>query len=86
MRGLLAGSADPSVLGLDHGPYVDALPDRAVLQTPLHFSPAERQLIQGTNMVSATEEREAAWRAEWERCASVLRKSTNRDLANALTW
>ncbi|KAH7103597.1 SET domain-containing protein [Auriculariales sp. MPI-PUGE-AT-0066] len=68
--------------GLAHGPYVDSLPERGVLHTPLHFNHAEKSLMTGTNLVAATTERQSAWRLEWERC----RTSFKSPLGNSLTW
>ncbi|EJD38215.1 SET domain-containing protein [Auricularia subglabra TFB-10046 SS5] len=62
----------PSAASLDHGPYVDSLPSRAQLRTPLHFTPQELALLKGTNMAAATTDREADWRSECERCRAVL--------------
>ncbi|KZV95775.1 SET domain-containing protein [Exidia glandulosa HHB12029] len=68
---------------LKHAPYVDSLPDRSLLRTPLHFTPEERQLLTGTNMVAATAEREQAWREEWARCCAAFADVA---WANAFTW
>ncbi|GAA5910166.1 hypothetical protein JCM8208_006747 [Rhodotorula glutinis] len=63
---------DPStvraIAGLDlaHQVYVDHLPTTESMRTTLYFSPAERELLRGSNLYGATEEREQGWRQEWD--------------------
>lgn len=64
---------------LSHGPYIAALPPPAELTTPLYFTPAERALLQSTNLAGAVAEREAEWTAESEAVRSMLKEE-------GLTW
>lgn len=42
------------------------MPTAEKLTTPLWYTLAERDLLRGTNLHGATEEREAKWREEWQ--------------------
>ncbi|KAK7000969.1 SET domain-containing protein [Favolaschia claudopus] len=70
---------------LKHFPYVKSLPPRDNLRTPLHFSPAELELLRGSNLYGATLDRQREWKAEWEECRNVVR-TANEEWADLLTW
>ncbi|GAA5823460.1 hypothetical protein JCM3770_006045 [Rhodotorula araucariae] len=70
-------------LDLQHHVYVDHLPTSDAMRTTLYFAPAERELLRGSNLFGATEEREQGWRDEWEEVRSWVSDSEIRD---ALSW
>ncbi|GAA5920831.1 hypothetical protein JCM1841_005116 [Sporobolomyces salmonicolor] len=63
---LAARLAADEGLALQHRVYVENLPASEAMRTTLYFSPAERELLRGSNLYGATEERERGWRDEWE--------------------
>ncbi|ORY30006.1 hypothetical protein BCR39DRAFT_530565 [Naematelia encephala] len=58
---------------LRHLPYINALPPCSELLTPLFYSPAELELLAGTNLYGAVHDREQELRAEYEQVQSKLR-------------
>jgi hypothetical protein len=64
---------------LQHGIYLSSLPKDDGLQTPLYFSAEERDLLRGTNLHGATEDRERDWRAESDVVRTILKQE-------GLTW
>jgi hypothetical protein len=65
---LLPSALRERVEGLDlqHSVYVDALPKPESMRTTLYFTEGERELLRGSNLFGATEDRENGWREEWE--------------------
>ncbi|GAA5890206.1 hypothetical protein JCM5296_002850 [Sporobolomyces johnsonii] len=59
-------------LELEHRVYVENLPAGEAMRTTLYFSPEERELLRGSNLYGATEERERGWRDEWEEVTSWI--------------
>ncbi|GAA5858413.1 hypothetical protein JCM1840_001192 [Sporobolomyces johnsonii] len=59
-------------LKLEHRVYVENLPAGEAMRTTLYFSPEERELLRGSNLYGATEERERGWRDEWEEVTSWI--------------
>lgn len=53
-------------LDLEHRTYIEHLPGAATMRTTLYFSPRERELLRGSNLHGATDEREQGWRDEWD--------------------
>jgi hypothetical protein len=53
-------------LHLEHEPYVSNLPTSESMRTTLYFTQQERELLRGSNLYGATEERERIWREEWQ--------------------
>lgn len=70
-------------LDLRHQPYVDYLPKPEAMRTTLYFNPAERELLQGTNLYGATQEREDDWKAEWREVTSWV---NDEEVQAELTW
>ncbi|GEM06633.1 lysine methyltransferase [Rhodotorula toruloides] len=70
-------------LDLQHQPYVDFLPISEGLRTPLYFTPAERELLRGTNLYGAMQEREDDWKAEWREVTSWV---SDEEVRKELTW
>ncbi|KAJ7639117.1 SET domain protein [Roridomyces roridus] len=70
---------------LKHGPYVDSLPSRDKLRTPLHFTPKELELFKGSNLYGATLDRERDWRVEYEQCHAAI-ANVNEEWGNQFTW
>ncbi|KEI38998.1 uncharacterized protein L969DRAFT_88387 [Mixia osmundae IAM 14324] len=69
-----------------HQAYVDTLPPRSAMRTPLWFNPAEVQLLQGTNLAGAVTDRQRDWQLEW---MTVLRRAGQSGLFKASfeeTW
>jgi hypothetical protein len=64
---------------LAHWPYIDALPPRESLTTPLFFSDEELRLLTGTNLFPAVAQRRQEWQAESEAVRSVIGE-------DGLTW
>ncbi|GAA5944299.1 hypothetical protein JCM3775_003319 [Rhodotorula graminis] len=80
---------DPSVvraipdLDLAHQVYVDHLPTSESMRTTLYFSPAERELLRGSNLYGATDEREQGWRQEWDEVRGWIADDAVRE---GLSW
>ncbi|KAF9481868.1 SET domain-containing protein [Pholiota conissans] len=70
---------------LRHDRYLDTLPSAENLRTPLHFSPAEREIFKGTNLYGATADREREWRLEWNQCSQLVTQSKAL-LTELFTW
>lgn len=64
---------------LVHKTYLASLPPASNLSTPLYFTESELQLLSGSNLLGAVEDRRKEWSAESE----VLRSILNED---GLTW
>ncbi|GAA5912543.1 hypothetical protein JCM6882_004797 [Rhodosporidiobolus microsporus] len=72
-----------SGLSLQHRVYVDDLPSSESMRTTLYFSPSERELLRGSNLFGATEDRERGWKEEWE---EVQRWLADMDVRKEVTW
>lgn len=70
---------------LKHQPYIDSLPDPSELLTPLHFSPAELALLNGTNLLGATLDRRKEWETEWREVRDIFADAIIL-WAEGLTW
>ncbi|GAA5935662.1 SET domain-containing protein [Sporobolomyces koalae] len=70
-------------LDLQHEPYVSKLPSHDDMRTTLYFSPAERDLLRGSNLHGATLDRERAWKEEFDEVKTWIPLQEVRDL---LTW
>ncbi|BGP14819.1 hypothetical protein JCM10213v2_002774 [Rhodosporidiobolus nylandii] len=70
-------------LDLQHNVYVDSLPRSPTMRTPLYFSAAERELLRGSNLYGATEDRERGWKEEWEEVRSWV---TDEQVREELSW
>ncbi|BGP38834.1 hypothetical protein JCM10449v2_002772 [Rhodotorula kratochvilovae] len=70
-------------LDLQHRIYVDHLPPSESMRTTLYFTPVERDLLRGSNLFGATEERKHGWRDEWEEVRSWVADAGVRE---ALSW
>ncbi|GJN87614.1 hypothetical protein Rhopal_000569-T1 [Rhodotorula paludigena] len=70
-------------LDLRHHVYVEHLPSRDSMRTTLYFSAVERELLRGSNLHGATEEREAGWRQEW---GEVVSWTTDEEVRKELTF
>lgn len=68
-----------------HLTYIQCLPPAEKLLTPLQFTPAEREVLRGTNLYGATLDRERDWRVEWTQCRSLV-KSVSPASGDAFTW
>lgn len=68
----LSPSDLPSNLVLAHKVYVDSLPKEEDMRTPLYFGAAEMELLKGTNLFGATEDRRNSWTTEWKHVVSIL--------------
>ncbi|GAA6000217.1 uncharacterized protein JCM10292_004039 [Rhodotorula paludigena] len=73
-------------LDLRHHVYVEHLPSRDSMRTTLYFSAVERELLRGSNLHGATEEREAGWRQEWEEVASWMQDEAVRKALTFDLW
>ncbi|KAG0658346.1 hypothetical protein C6P46_005802 [Rhodotorula mucilaginosa] len=71
-------------LALTHAPYISALPSPSSIRTPLYFSPAERALLEGTNLDGATRDREQLWQNERAQVLARLRAAE--EVKHAITW
>jgi hypothetical protein len=49
-----------------HDAYISTLPKPEDMRTPMYFTPAESQLLEGTNLSGAVKDRETTWRTELE--------------------
>lgn len=56
-----------------HMPYLKSLPPPSALLTPLHFTPAEFELLKGTNLYRASIDRRSDFHAEWETCKETVK-------------
>ncbi|KAI0092331.1 hypothetical protein BDY19DRAFT_929531 [Irpex rosettiformis] len=64
---------DPSLPPeLEHGPYIDMLPNPLQLRTSVYFTTDELEAFRGTNIYGATIDRINTWRSEWEQCVKDL--------------
>ncbi|KAF8076675.1 SET domain protein [Lyophyllum atratum] len=68
-----------------HYAYLKTLPCAQKLRTPLHFTPLELRLFQGTNLYGATLDREREWRNEWSQCHAVF-ADANPEWGNKFSW
>lgn len=69
----LSTASEPSEVlaaALPHLPYVDHIPK--IIETPLHFSPAELTLLSATPLVGSTERRLRETIVDYERARSLL--------------
>ncbi|WVR05731.1 hypothetical protein IAU60_002756 [Kwoniella sp. DSM 27419] len=57
---------------LRHRTYLESLPKPADLTTPLYFSEPELELLSGTNLLGAVEDRKREWKAESDVVRAVL--------------
>lgn len=62
-----------------HWQYIQSLPTDTELRTPLYFNKSERELLKGTNLYGAVEDRRAEWKAESAAVREVLQ-------LEGLTW
>ena len=70
---------------LRHQPYIDSLPDSSELLTPLHFTPAELALLNGTNLLGATLDRRQEWETEWREVRDIFADAVI-PWGEGLTW
>ncbi|GAA6008631.1 hypothetical protein JCM10207_007185 [Rhodosporidiobolus poonsookiae] len=70
-------------LDLQHRVYVDHLPSAASMRSTLYFSPDERELLRGSNLFGATEERERGWREELEEVKTWV---LDEEVRGELSW
>ncbi|WVQ97119.1 hypothetical protein IAU59_004229 [Kwoniella sp. CBS 9459] len=64
---------------LAHKIYLDSLPSSSDLSTPLYFTDPELELLNGSNLLGAVEDRKREWRAESDAVRTVLKEE-------GLTW
>lgn len=64
---------------LVHKTYLASLPPASNLSTPLYFTESELQLLSGSNLLGAVEDRRKEWSAESAALRSVLKE-------DGLTW
>jgi hypothetical protein len=64
---------------LRHWPYIASLPSPGDLSTPMFFTQAEMQLLQGTNLYGAIAERQEEWQSESKVVSETLEEE-------GLTW
>ncbi|KAJ6466689.1 hypothetical protein C8R47DRAFT_1153337 [Mycena vitilis] len=81
----IIGDDKSSTNVLAHLPYVNSLPSRDKLRTPLHFTAAELEQLKGSNLYGATLDREREWKGEWTECQTVI-KNVNENWADQFTW
>ncbi|WVF70755.1 hypothetical protein IAT40_005549 [Kwoniella sp. CBS 6097] len=67
----------PSTLA--HKVYLDSLPSPSDLTTPLYFNDSELELLKGSNLLGAVEDRKREWKAESDAVRAVLKE-------DELTW
>jgi len=79
-RSILSSHPD---LQLQHQPYVDNLPPSKSMQTTLYFSKQERELLRGSNLFGATEDREQGWKEEWEEVVGWI---TDERVTREVSW
>lgn len=70
---------------LKHRPYIDSLPPPTELVTPLHFTPAELALLNGTNLLGATLDRRKEWENEWREVRDIFADAII-SWGEGLTW
>lgn len=63
---LLPTADIPEGVQLDSKPYVDSLPKAEEMMTPCWFNSDEMKLLEGTNLLGATQDRLEGWRREWQ--------------------
>ncbi|GAA5986198.1 hypothetical protein JCM11641_002886 [Rhodosporidiobolus odoratus] len=82
---LLSPGAKQAVpkLDLQHQVYVDALPSPESMRTTLYFTADERELLRGSNLFGATEDRERGWKEEWEEVRGWI---ANDQVRAELSW
>ncbi|GAA6005800.1 hypothetical protein JCM11491_004015 [Sporobolomyces phaffii] len=71
-------------LNLQHQPYVSTLPTAATMRTTLYFTPQERELLRGSNLFGATEDRERIWQEEWREVTEFW--IPDEQVRKELTW
>ncbi|KGB77599.1 cytoplasmic protein [Cryptococcus deuterogattii 99/473] len=64
---------------LVHKTYLASLPSASNLPTPLYFTESELQLLSGSNLLGAVEDRRAEWSAESKALRTILKE-------DGLTW
>ena len=64
---------------LRHAVYLQSLPTDDELRTPLYYAEEEKELLRGTNLFGATEDRIREWKEE----SKVVRTTLKED---GLTW
>lgn len=62
-----------------HKTYLASLPSASNLPTPLYFTESELQLLYGSNLLGAVEDRRAEWSAESKALRTILKE-------DGLTW
>ncbi|KAF8333926.1 uncharacterized protein EI90DRAFT_2915493 [Cantharellus anzutake] len=68
-----------------HQAYLDTLPHPDQLRTPLQFTPPEFELLKGTNLYGATEDRRKEWSTEWREVRDIL-ADADKIWAEGFTW
>jgi len=71
-------------LELPHLPYTRLLPSEIL--TPLHYTPAERALLEGTNLHPSIDRRREDWEAECESARKVVCSGALAGLSEAFNW
>jgi hypothetical protein len=70
-----------------HRPYFRSLPEEGTILTPLWWRDQELDLIRGTTLGAAAEERREKWKEEWQDLKNKLRAiEESQDVLSALTW
>ncbi|KAF9505830.1 hypothetical protein BS47DRAFT_1378233 [Hydnum rufescens UP504] len=84
-----SGSTDsktsPSAVHFKHAPYINTFPSPDQLRTPMQFTAAELELLKGTNLYGATEDRQKEWQTEWRQVRDLL-SDVNTIWAEKFTW
>ena len=73
-------------LKLPHLPYINILPGRADLLTPLLWSQQERSLLEGSNLYHAITERENLWKTEWQAARKVVCTGELEESREVFSW
>lgn len=60
-------------LGLQHYVYVESLPKKEEMRTPAYFSAKEMDLLIGTNLFGAANDRKDGWKDEFKGVKSKLK-------------
>lgn len=68
---------------LKHQPYIDTLPSE--LSTPLFWTDHEVNLLEGTNLYGAIQDRRTAWQDSWRR-ARLWVHSVRSEWAQGFSW
>ena len=68
-----------------HQAYLDTLPHPDQLRTPLQFTLHEFELLRGTNLYGATEDRRKEWSTEWREVRDIL-ADADKIWAEGFTW